>query len=279
MWTEHKQLCTGGSGEREIQKQVADGEEVLDPDDTSSVLNFVPNAFNNEFEYECLDELLRLLNAHQICQSKAGWVPGNMYLILGLPRTKVLAHLVWARWFSMRRWDGDSDMPGVPVPDNIGLCKTFTWVTAAMIWKLLMAKVVMRLLLSLLGGNTPEEWVNMVQNDYPGIISREQECYLLETQNSVPCHLLEIPTTPPQGHPALTSALETIVVDIMPRVAETFNSVIDKMTDGTDFNLLNMLHGENVNHTHEDLNTSIVKSESRWKIHPVLCDTLTSRAK
>ena len=53
---------------REVQEQL-DGEEVLDPDNTCSVLRTVLNTFNNEFQHECLDEAARLLNAHPIHQS------------------------------------------------------------------------------------------------------------------------------------------------------------------------------------------------------------------
>jgi hypothetical protein len=48
----------------------------------------------------------------------------------------------------------------------------------------------------------------------------------------------------------------------MPRVAETFKTVIDEMTHGTDFKLVNLLHPENTNLTQEDLNTSIDKPEN-----------------
>jgi len=40
-------------GAREVQEQV-DGEEDLDPENTSSVLHTVLNTINNEFEHECL---------------------------------------------------------------------------------------------------------------------------------------------------------------------------------------------------------------------------------
>jgi hypothetical protein len=36
----------------EVQEQVEDGEEVLNPDNTSSVLSTVLNTINNEFEHE-----------------------------------------------------------------------------------------------------------------------------------------------------------------------------------------------------------------------------------
>ena len=53
-------------GAWEVQEQVEDGEEDLDPENTSSVLNTGLNTINNEFEHECLDEAVRLLNAHPI---------------------------------------------------------------------------------------------------------------------------------------------------------------------------------------------------------------------
>jgi hypothetical protein len=65
----------------------------------------------------------------------------------------------------------------------------------------------------------------------------------------------------------------------MPGVSEMFTSVIDEMTFAINFTLINLLHMENANLTHEDLNTSIDKPENRWIIHLVLYDPLTSRAK
>jgi len=119
----------------------------------------------------------------------------------------------------------------------------------------------------------------MAQNDYPRIISEEQELYPLQRLNSVPHCLLEIQTTPPQGYPPLISALEPILVVTLPIVAETFDNVIDEMTYGTDFKLENLWHMENANLTHNNLNTSIDKPENRSIIHLVLYDNLTSRAK
>jgi hypothetical protein len=65
----------------------------------------------------------------------------------------------------------------------------------------------------------------------------------------------------------------------MPGAAETFKSVIDKMTFATYLKLINLLHAENVNLTHEDLYTSLDKPENQWNIHLLSYDTLTSRAK
>jgi hypothetical protein len=74
----------------------------------------------------------------------------------------------------------------------------------------------------------------MVQNDFPEITREEWEWYPLRIQNSVLRHLIEIQKSPLQGHPVLTSALEHILVMTLPGVAETFRSVIDKMTVATD---------------------------------------------
>jgi len=170
-------------------------------------------------------------------------------------------------------------MPGTLVADEMGLGMTFTSVAAAMLCKLVTEKVVMGLPLSISWGNTLEEWAILADNDFPGIVGEEREWYPLERLNSVPHRLLEIQTTPPHRHPALVSALEPILVVTMPGVAETFKIVIKEMTHGTDFKLVNLLHTQNPNLTHNDLNTSIDEPENRWNIHLVSYDTLTSRAK
>jgi len=121
--------------------------------------------------------------------------------------------------------------------------------------------------------------VILAVNDFPGIVGEEREWYPLQRLNSVPRRLLEIQTTPPHGHPTLESVLEPILVVTMAGVAESFKTVIDEMTHGTEFKLVNLLHAENANLTHEDPNTSIDEPENRWNIHHVSYDTLTSRAK
>jgi len=213
-------------GAREVQEQVEDGEEVLDPANTSSVLNTVLSTINNEFEHECLGEAVSLLNAHPIRQSTDDRVPGHKYSIPGLPGTKSLAHQVSVIWFIVRRWVWDTDMPGALVADEMGLGKTFTSVAAAMLCKLVTEKVVMGLPLSIVWADTLEEWVILAVNDFPGIVSEEREWYRLQRSNSVPCQLLQIQTSPPHGHPALVSALEPIVLVTMPGVAETFKTVV-----------------------------------------------------
>jgi hypothetical protein len=170
-------------------------------------------------------------------------------------------------------------MPGALVVDEIGLGKTFTSVAAAILFNLVPEKVVMGLPLSILWGNTLEEWVMMAHNDFPGIVGEERGWYPLQRLNSVPHRLLEIQTGPPHGDPALISAREPMLVVTMPGAAETFTIVIDEMTHGIDFKLVNMLHAENMNLTHEHLNTSIDEPENQCNIHLVLYNTLTSRAK
>jgi hypothetical protein len=81
---------------REVQEEVEDGAEVLDPEDTRSVLNMVLNTTNNKFEHECLDEAVRLLNEHHIHQSPDNHVPGCKYSSPLLPGTKFMVYLVWA---------------------------------------------------------------------------------------------------------------------------------------------------------------------------------------
>jgi hypothetical protein len=98
---------------------------------------------------------------------------------------------------------------------------------------------------------------DLARNNIPCIIGEEREWYSLQRLNSEPYHLLEIQTTPPHGHPALVSSLESILVVTMPGVAETFKTINHKVKHGTEFKLVNLLHAENANPTQKDLNTSI----------------------
>jgi len=273
---EHKKMTDQGAGE--VQEHV-DGEEVLDPYNNSPELSTVVNTINNKFDHECLGEVVRLLNAHPIHQLTDDWVPGYKYSIPGRPIKKFRAHQVWAIWFIVRRWVWDADMPGALVADEMGLGKTFTSVAVAMICKLLTERVVIGLPLTIVWGNTLAERLNMVQNNFPGIIGKERERYPLWRHNAVPCCLIEIQKTPQQGHAVLISALKCILVVTMPGDAETFKSVIDEMTYATNFKPLNLLHAEDANLTYEDLNTSLDEPENRSNIHRVPCDTSTSRAK
>jgi len=95
----------------------------------------------------------------------------------------------------------------------------------------------------------------------------------------VPCRLLEIQKTPPYGHAVLVSALEPILLVTMPGVPETIKTVNDEMTHGTHSKRVNILHAENVNLSHKDLDTRSEKPEIRWNMHLLSYETLTSRAK
>jgi hypothetical protein len=149
-----------------------------------------------------------------------------------LQGTTFLAHQLWAIWLIVRRWVWDADMPGALVADEMGLGKNSTSIAAAMLCKLVTEKVVMGLPLSILWGNTLQEWVILAHNVFPCIVGEEREWYPLQRLNSVPLHLLEIQKTPPHGHLGRISAHERILVVIMPGVVENFKSVIDEMTDG-----------------------------------------------
>lgn len=141
--------------------------------------------------------------------------------------------------------------------DGMGLRVTSTSVVVATIYNWLTLMVLMGLPLSILLGDTLKKWLNMAQNNYPGSISTRREWHPLKILNSVPRHLLQIQTTSPQRHPTLTSALEPILVVSMPGVAESFKSDIQKMTYTPDFNLVNLLHVENVNLTLDHPNSTI----------------------
>jgi len=116
----------------------------------------------------------------------------------------------------------------------------------------------------------------MAQNNLPRSIGHEREWYVLWRSTTLPRRHSEIMSTPLQGHPALISAFEPILLVTMPRVAETLKSVIDEMRYGTNSKLFTIVHTDDANITHDVLNTDI---EQNWNIHRMLCDTITSRAK
>jgi len=130
-------------GARENQEHFDDSDEVLNQDNSISVLWTILNNIYNEFEHKYHHEAVRLLNTHPIHQSEVDHVRGHKYSIPGLLWTKFLAHQVWAFWVIVRRWDLDSDMPGALVADEMGLCMTFTSVAAIMTTNLSTEKVVM----------------------------------------------------------------------------------------------------------------------------------------
>jgi len=171
-------------------------------------------------------------------------------------------------------------MPGALVADQMGLGKPLALVAVAMISQLLTEKIVMWLLQTIIWRNTLEEWVDMGQTYHPGIIGEDEEWIPLQRLNSAPRRRqIKIHTTPPDWHPVLTLTVEPILVVTMPGVADTFKSVIEEMTYGTNFKVLYLLHMENVNLTHEDLNSSIDEPEIWLNIHLVSYDTISSGAK
>jgi len=172
-------------GAREVQEHVGHSEEVLNPDNTRSVVSTVLNTINNKFEHECLDEAVRLLNIYSIRQSSDDRVPGYKYSIPGLPGTKFVTHQVWGIWLVLRRWMWDADIPGALVADEMGLGKTFTSAAAATLCKLVSETFVMGLPLSDLWGNTLKQLVILPDNDFPGIVGEGRESYLLQRLNSL----------------------------------------------------------------------------------------------
>ena len=170
-------------------------------------------------------------------------------------------------------------MPGALVADEMRLGKAISSVAVAMLSKLVTEKVVMGLPLSTLWGNTLEEWVILAHNDFPSIVGDVRKWYPLQRLNSVSRGLLEFQSPPPHGHPALISALQPILMVTVPGVAETIKSVIYEMTHGTDFKLINIVHAENVNLTHEDLYTSTDAPENPWNVHIVSYETSTCGGK
>jgi hypothetical protein len=189
----------------------------------------VVNTINNEFEQECLDEALWLLNAGAIRQSTGDSLPACKISIRCRPGRKFLRYQVWAISFIVRRWVWDAALPGALVADEMGHGKTFTSDAMTMLCQLMTANVVIGLPLSILCGNTLDEWVVLAHSDFPGIVSEEREWYPLQRLNSVPRRLLEVQLIPPHWHPALISAPQSIIVATMPRVAEMFRIAIDEM--------------------------------------------------
>jgi len=67
------------NGVRVVQHQVEEGEKLLNPGNTSSILDTVLSTINNKFAPECIAAVVRLLNAHPVCQSKAEWVSAKTH--------------------------------------------------------------------------------------------------------------------------------------------------------------------------------------------------------
>jgi hypothetical protein len=73
---------------------VAASEEMLDPTNTSSVLNSNFHTINNQYEHQGLSGIMRLLNAHQFWKSMDSADSDYKGLFPDLPETKFPAHQV-----------------------------------------------------------------------------------------------------------------------------------------------------------------------------------------
>jgi len=62
---------------RDVQEQMEDGEEILNPDNSSSEYNTDINTINNELEHESYDEAVRWLNGCLTRQLQVDCVPGK----------------------------------------------------------------------------------------------------------------------------------------------------------------------------------------------------------
>jgi len=66
-------------GTREVQEQVENGEEVVDPASSRSVLRTVLDSIDKELNHDCLQSAVGLLNTNLICPLDADCVPGNKF--------------------------------------------------------------------------------------------------------------------------------------------------------------------------------------------------------
>jgi len=217
-----------------------DGEQILDPDNSSSVLCTALSSYNNEFEYEYLDEIVRLLNTNPMHKLKVDHIPVNSYSIPGPLGIKLLVPQDWAILFFSRRWGWDLDLPGVLVDSEMCLGKRLTSVAGVIICSVLNPKVVLRFQFAILWGKMHDKWVNLIKIDCPAMFCEKQHQYPLQRLNSV-LHLLSvIPTIPPLGYETLTPALELKLWITMPGVAKIFRIVIYKMSSEHSFTLPNL---------------------------------------
>jgi len=75
----HEDANKPNKGASAVLEQQEDGEGVLNPDDSSSVLNTVLKLINNKLEYDHHHKVVRLLFANQISRLHPDAVPGNKY--------------------------------------------------------------------------------------------------------------------------------------------------------------------------------------------------------
>jgi hypothetical protein len=88
-----------------------------------------------------------------------------------------------------------------------------------------------------------------------------------------------IQSTPPYRQRVQTSVKEPILLVMMPQVLEVYKCGINKMTELTNFKLVNMFHMQNTILTCDYQNSSIDEPKTLLNINLVSFDMLTSRAK
>ncbi|KAF8544412.1 hypothetical protein BDD12DRAFT_801333 [Trichophaea hybrida] len=170
-------------------------------------------------------------------------------------------------------------MPGALLAEEMGLGQTHTSLAAAMCCKLQTEKVVFGQPLSILWGQTLDEWINQVQNDYPTVPPEERGWYPLTKKNPVPHWLLKMKTTLSYVHICLVLAHKSILIVTLPGICKTFKSVIKDMSYNTDFTIIDLLDPNHYNLTNDDMKASTDEPEQRWNINLKSNDTLMALAK
>jgi hypothetical protein len=87
-----------------VKEEVEDGEQVLDPANTSSAMNTVLSTLNNEFEQKSLDQYVSLPNAHSIRQSKVEHIPGHRFGPSGLSCEGGFGMLICCEHWWQMKW-------------------------------------------------------------------------------------------------------------------------------------------------------------------------------
>jgi len=106
-------------------------------------------------------------------------------------------------------------------------------VVAATICNLLIGKVFVRLLLSVIEGNTHEELMDLALINYPRMQIEKGILYAWTRMNQVPHHVLEIQTSLPQGYSICNLAVESIPVVSMRGIVEPLKTVRNRIAYGT----------------------------------------------
>lgn len=81
-----------------------DVKEILDTNNSGSVVNTVPSTSNIPSEHEYLDEPVRVYNVYSECQSQHDQVPCRKCSIACLPHTMFMAHQILSLWCIVSRW-------------------------------------------------------------------------------------------------------------------------------------------------------------------------------